>query len=199
VAKFRIGAIVLAAGASTRFGLPKQLQIHDNLPLVRRAAIAVLDAGVSRVFVVLGSHANAIAPALSGLPSLTIVPNPNWERGLASSLAVGVSTASADPFCDAVLVTLADQPLVDAHALQRLITSFDNDHRIVASAYDSTIGVPALFGREHFGDLMCLTGDHGAGSWLRQRASSVTSVPLPSASLDIDSPSDMTRLMERIS
>ena len=189
-----IRGVVLAAGASTRFGRPKQLLFHDNLPLVRRAALAALDAGVGGVVVVLGANAEAIAPALADVPSVTLVVNPAWERGLASSLAVGVSTVSADPFCDAVLVTLADQPLVDAHALQRLVTSFDNDHRILASAYEDTIGVPAVFGREHFGELMRLTGDHGAGSWLRRRANGVTSVPLSSASLDIDSPSDLTRL-----
>lgn len=190
----RIGAIVLAAGASTRLGLPKQLLAHENQPLVRRASVAALDAGVSRVVVVLGAHAAAVASALSDLPSVTTAVNPNWERGLASSLAVGVSAIAADTLCDAVLVTLADQPFVDSSALRRMVAAFDEEHRIIASAYDGTIGVPALFGREHFDDLQRLTGDHGAGSWLRSRRNEVTSLPLYSASLDIDSPSDLARL-----
>jgi molybdenum cofactor cytidylyltransferase len=160
---------------------------------VRRSAIAALDAGVSRVVVVLGANAAAIAPALSGLASVTIAVNPDWEKGLASSLAVGLAEFFADDSCDAVLVTLADQPLVDGAALRRLITAFDHKHRIVASAYDETIGVPAVFGREHFNDLMRLKGDRGAGSWLRARPSEVTRVPLQSAALDIDIPSDVTR------
>ena len=190
----RIGAIVLAAGGSTRLGVPKQLLVHESQPLVRRAAVAALDAGVSRVTVVLGAHAAAIAPALSDLPSVTIVVNRNWERGLASSLALGVSAISAETACDGVLVTLADQPFVDADALRRLVKAFDDDHRVVASAYDETIGVPALFGQEHFDDLKRLTGDHGAGSWLRSRRNDVTAVPLHSASLDVDSPSDLPLL-----
>lgn len=190
----RIEAVVLAAGASTRLGLPKQLIVHDNQPLVRRAAVAALDAGVTQVVVVLGAHAPAIASALSELPSVTIVVNPDWERGLSSSLALGVSAVSAETSCDGVLVTLADQPFVDADALRRLVTAFDEKHRIIASAYDGTIGVPALFGREHFEDLTRLTGDHGAGSWLRSRRQEVTSLPLHSASVDIDRPSDLARL-----
>jgi molybdenum cofactor cytidylyltransferase len=146
------------------------------------------------VAVVLGANAATIAPALIGLTSVAIVINHDWESGLASSLAVGLSAFLADDSCDAVLVTLADQPLVDEAALRRLITAFDDEHRIVASAYDDTLGVPAVFGREHFGDLMRLTGDRGAGSWLRARQNEVTRVPLYSAAFDIDSPSDVARL-----
>ena len=144
--------------------------------------------------VVLGANAAAIAPALSGLAPVTIAVNPDWEKGLASSLAVGLAEFFADDSCDAVLVTLADQPLVDGAALRRLITAFDRKHRIVASAYDDTIGVPALFGREHFDDLVRLTGDRGAGSWLRARQNEVTCVPLYSAAFDIDRPSDLASL-----
>ena len=144
--------------------------------------------------VVLGANAATIAPALVGLAAVAIVVNPNWESGLASSLAVGLSAFLADDLCDAVLVTLADQPLLDGAALRRLITAFDDEHRIVASAYDGTIGVPALFGREHLDDLMRLTGDRGAGSWLRARQNEVTRVPLYSAAFDIDRPSDLASL-----
>jgi molybdenum cofactor cytidylyltransferase len=161
---------------------------------VRRTAVAALDAGASRVVVVLGANAATIAPALAGLTSVAIAINPHWERGLASSLAAGLSAFLAGEACDAVLVTLADQPLVDGTALRRLVTAFDEEHRIVAAAYDDTIGVPAVFGREHLDDLMRLTGDRGAGSWLRTRQNEVTRVPLYSAAFDIDRPSDVARL-----
>jgi len=144
--------------------------------------------------VVLGANAAMIAPAVSGLASVTVVINPDWKKGLASSLAVGLCAFSADDSWDAVLVTLADQPLVDGAALRRLITAFDDEHRIVASAYDDTIGVPAVFGREHLDALMRLTGDRGARSWLRSRQNEVSRVPLCSAARDIDTPSDVARL-----
>jgi molybdenum cofactor cytidylyltransferase len=146
------------------------------------------------VVVVLGANAATIAPALAGLTSVAIAINPDWARGLASSLAVGLSAFLADDSCEAVLVTLADQPLVDGSSLRRLIAPFDDEHRIVASAYDDTIGVPALFAREHLDDLMHLIGDRGAGSWLRARQDEVTRVPLYSAAFDIDRPSDVARL-----
>ena len=184
---------MLAAGASTRLGFPKQLIVHEQQPLVRRITLAALDAGASQVVVVLGANAQAIAPTVSGLTSVTVVMNSDWQNGLASSLKVGLSALFAVESWDAVLVTLADQPLIDGAALRGLVASFDDDHRLVASAYDGTIGVPAVFGREHLDDLMCLTGDHGAGSWLRARQGEVTRVPLHVAAIDIDEPSDVAR------
>lgn len=144
--------------------------------------------------VVLGANAETIASALSGLASVRTVVNQEWSKGLASSLAAGLSAVLKDAICDAVLVTLADQPLVDAAALRRLVAEFDGKRRIVASSYDDTIGVPAIFGREHVDALMRLTGDAGAGSWLRSRPSEVTCVPLDVAAIDIDTVSDRAHL-----
>jgi CTP:molybdopterin cytidylyltransferase MocA len=190
----RIGAVVLAAGASTRMGYPKQLIVHEGEPLVRRAAIAAVEAGADPVVVVLGANGPIIAPALYGLASVTTVVNHNWIEGLASSLAAGLRALDdATPY-DAVLVTLADQPLVDAIALRRLMSAFDEEHRIVASAYDKTIGVPAVFAREYVADLMVLRGDAGAGRWLRSRSGEVTSIVLGVAALDIDTPAETARL-----
>lgn len=175
-------------------GSPKQLIVHEGEPLVRRSAMAAVGAGADPVVVVLGANAEAIAPALSGLASVRTVINREWSKGLASSLTLGLSTVLEDGTCDAVLVTLADQPLVDSAALRRLVATFDAKRRIVASSYAGTIGVPAMFGREHTDALMRLTGDAGAGSWLRSRASEVTSVPLDAAAIDIDTLSDANHL-----
>ncbi len=168
--------------------------MHEGEPLVRRIAAAAVEAGAGPVVVVLGANAAMIAPALSGLVSVTTVVNREWSKGLASSLAAGLSALLEDGPCDAVLVTLADQPLVDAAALRRLVAAFDGERRIVASAYDDTIGVPAVFAREHVDDLMRLTDDAGAGTWLRSRSSEVTCVPLDVAALDIDTPLDVAAL-----
>jgi CTP:molybdopterin cytidylyltransferase MocA len=171
-------------------GFPKQLIVHEGEPLVRRTARVAVEAGAKPVVVVLGSNAEMIAPVLSGLPSVTTVVNAEWSTGLSSSLAAGLTALFEAAPCDAVLVTLADQPLVNAAALRRLLATFGGERRIVASAYDNTIGVPAIFGREHADALMGLTGDAGAGAWLRSRPGDVTSVPLDGAAIDIDTPSD---------
>jgi len=168
--------------------------MYEGEPLVRRIAAAAIEAGAEPVVVVLGANWEMIAPALLGIASVTIALNLEWSKGLATSLATGLSTVTAISPCDGVLVTLADQPLVDAAALRRLIAAFDSERRIVASAYDDTVGVPALFGHEHLDALMHLTGDAGAGSWLRSRPDEVTRISLGVAVLDIDTRSDAERL-----
>jgi CTP:molybdopterin cytidylyltransferase MocA len=168
--------------------------MHDGEPLVRRTARAVAEVGVNPVVVVLGANADMIAPALIDLPAVTIVLNEDWNKGLASSLRAGLAAVLEDSSCDAVLVALADQPLVDSHALRRLVAAFDGERRLVASGYNGTIGVPAVFSREHADDLMHLTGDAGAGSWLRNRTNDVTCVPLGAAAVDIDTAGDLARL-----
>ncbi len=189
-----VGAVILAAGPSTRLGYSKQLIVHEGEPLVRRAAIAAVEAGASPVVVVLGAHAEEIVPALALLPSVTLVMNDDWESGLASSLATGLRAVYQNVSCDGVLVMLADQPLIDAASLSQLLNAFKADNRIIASEYDDTIGVPVVIGREHVPDLMELKGDAGAGAWLRKQICQVTRIPMARAAMDVDTPSDAARL-----
>jgi CTP:molybdopterin cytidylyltransferase MocA len=190
----KIGALVLAAGASSRFGHPKQLVAYRGEPLVRRAAAAALAAGAAPVVVVLGAHAAAVAPALAGLPGLTVMTHEGWAQGLASSLGAGIRALTAMARCDGVLITLADQPLVDATALRALVAVFDDTRRIVAAEYGGAVGVPALIGQEHLHELLQLSGDAGAGRWLRARLPAVTRVPVPGAAVDVDTLDDLGRL-----
>ena len=192
----RVAAVVLAAGASTRLRRPKQLLTYAGEPLVRRAAHAALDAGAAPVVVVLGAGAAAVRQALDGLP-VTAVVNDAWTSGLASSLAAGVRAALAEPGVEGVLVTLADQPLVDAAALGRLVAAFPGAHGVVASTYADALGVPAIFARAHADALTRLTGDAGAGAWLRRRGDALTRVPMDAAALDVDTEADVARLAAR--
>lgn len=190
----RIGAIILAAGPSTRLGYPKQLIEHEGEALVRRAAAAALDAGARPVLVVVGASSEEVSNALEGLDGVKTLHNEKWESGLASSLSAGLAALNADKAITGALVMVVDQPLVDANALRRLMTGFDEAHRIVASAYDDIVGVPVVIGSEHFAALMNLKGDEGAGRWLRARLPDVTQVDVASASVDIDTPADAERL-----
>jgi molybdenum cofactor cytidylyltransferase len=188
---------VLAAGGSARLGHPKQLILHDGRPLVTRAAETALAAGAAPVIVVLGAHAEQIRPALSHLSGVTTVINSGWESGLASSLTAGLRAALRDTTWEGVLAMLVDQPLVDGLMLRRIIAEFAAGPRIVATGYDGVPGVPALFGREHVPELLSLTGDTGAGPWLRSRAREAAIVPLDGAVLDVDTPADVQRLADR--
>lgn len=178
-------------------GHPKQLIMHEGQPLVARAAAAAREAGADPVIVVLGAHAAEIEPALADFAGVRVAVNPAWESGLASSFVAGLRAAMQDDAWDGLLATLADQPLIDADALRRLIAAFRNGARLVASGYRGVPGVPALFGREHVPELLTLTGDVGAGPWLRNRLSDLTIIPLDAASLDLDTPADAARLARR--
>lgn len=178
-------------------GQPKQLIVHQGQPLVARAAVSAREAGADPVIVVLGAHAAEIEPALADFAGVGTVVNPAWESGLASSVVAGLRAALRDDAWDGVLVTLADQPLVDADALRPLVAAFQSGARLVASGYQGVPGVPALFGREHVLALLTLTGEAGAGPWLRDMLPDVTIIPLDTASLDLDTPADAARLASR--
>lgn len=188
----RVAAIVLAAGASTRMGRPKQLITHFGEPLVARASEAVVEAGADPVVVVVGAHAEQVRPALDEVRGISVVVNTQWETGIASSLVAGLH-AIADEAWDGVLVTLADQPFVSAETLRRLLRAFHSGARLVASDYDGAPGVPAVFGAEYVPELLRLTGDSGAAKWLRGRASDVTVIPAEGL-FDVDTPADLERL-----
>lgn len=169
---------------------PKQLIVYDGEPLVARAVGAALGAGADPLIVVLGAHAPDVRAVLTHLAGINVVVNPAWETGLASSLTTGLRVALSTQ-CDGVLVTLADQPHVDAGVLGQLMAKFRNGARIVAAGYGEIPGVPALFGREHIPSLLGLTGDTGAGPWLRERRQEVAVVPFDNVLLDLDAPSDL--------
>jgi CTP:molybdopterin cytidylyltransferase MocA len=189
----RIAAIILAAGASTRLGQPKQLVEYEGEPLVQRAAIAARHAGAAPVLVVLGSNADRISPVLERLPDVRTIHNANWESGLSSSLSTGLAVLTEYPEIDGAMIVLADQPLVDAAALRSLVEAFGGS-RVVASSYADTIGAPAIIGHEYFEELSQLEGDRGAGAWLRSRKVEVTVIPLTSPALDIDTSDDLDKL-----
>lgn len=117
-----IGAVLLAAGAGSRLGgRPKALLELGGVPLIVRQLIALSGAGVDEVAVVLGHHAEPIESAVRAFP-ITLARNPNPDDGQASSVRIGLAALS--PRLDAVMITLADQPLVDAQDLIALIGAF---------------------------------------------------------------------------
>jgi molybdenum cofactor cytidylyltransferase len=188
-----VAAVVLAAGGSIRFGKPKQLAIFQGEPLVRRIVTAAKDAGCAPVVVVAG--AVQITPVLAGLP-VSIVEHPNWSNGLGSSIAVGVMHATRiTPDLDAVILLSCDQPFVKAATLRELIQlHLEKGKAIVASAYAETLGIPALFDRSCFGDLLQLTGDSGAKGIILARQNDITPFDFPAAAVDIDTAADYQNL-----
>lgn len=191
----RIAAIVLAAGASSRFGKPKQLAMFRGKTLVRHAVSAAIAARCDHVAVVAGEHAREIQSELEGM-ACDVVTNHEWREGLAGSIRAGLQHLLTDDHdIEAILLLACDQPLVDAESLRQLIELPQATGKaIAASAYAGTLGIPALFVRSVFPKLLELTGDRGAKELILSRPDDTASFDFPAAAIDIDTASDYERL-----
>ncbi len=184
--------VVLAAGASTRFGSPKQLVRLNGRPLLHLAVSRAVEVAGQSVTVVLGANAVELAPLLRHTPA-AIVVNRDWSEGMGSSVRTGVSRVPAT--ADAVMLSLAVQPGWTAGDLRRLISTWRRQPQcIVAAHYAGTAGVPAIFPREDFTALAGLRGDAGARALLKRGGERLIRVPLQSAEIDIDTPEDLLKL-----
>jgi len=182
-------AAVLAAGPATRFGSPKQLVRLGGSLLVHQAAARAATVAGQSVTIVIGAHARDVAPALRQ-SAASVVVNRDWEEGLASSIRTAVRTAP--PRCDGLLLVLCDQPAVTADDLKRLYTAWRRHPVLMAAAlYAGAPGLPALFPRWAFSDLMELRGDRDVRLILRRNVDQVVRVPMPNARMDLDTPEDL--------
>ncbi|MFL5348394.1 MAG: NTP transferase domain-containing protein [Hyalangium sp.] len=196
----KVGVVLLAAGGSARLGRPKQLLVHRGKTLVRRAAEAAVLAGCGPVVAVLGAQTEAVEAQLAELPVHT-VRNEAWETGLGSSLRVGLRAleaagpAGTSGGVEAALIMLCDQLRVDAGHLRALVKAFQRTQAsIVASGYDGTRGVPALFSRAIFPELEALAPDEGARGVIARKPSRVVEVALEGGGEDVDTQADLRRL-----
>jgi molybdenum cofactor cytidylyltransferase len=191
--QFRFGALILAAGGSSRMGTPKQLLRIGGIALVARAARAAWDAGARPVAVVLGADADRIRGELGDNPVMAVL-NPDWRKGLATSVNAGLAALiGADPCLDAVALAPCDQPALAAGILARLADLHRTSGQIAAARYNGRNGAPAVFGRAHFAALLALTGDEGARRLLNAEPFSVASIELPELGADLDTPADFER------
>ncbi len=190
------GAIVLAAGASSRMGSPKQTLQFRGESLLKRAALAALGAGCRPVIVVPGANAELTRRELDGLEVREVLNN-LWETGMASSIRAGVEgLVSADPDATAAVLVLCDQPHVTANVISGLIAAHRATGRsIVASTYGGSYGVPALFSRALFVELKQLAGMSGAKEVIKRHASEAHFLPFPCGEVDVDTPDDFSRLI----
>jgi molybdenum cofactor cytidylyltransferase len=156
-----IGGLVLAAGAATRFGAQKQLAELDGVPLLEHALRAMRSATVGRMVVVLGSAADEIAASVD-LHGAEPVVCERWEEGQSASLACGLAELAN---CEAVVVTLGDQPRVSPDAIRRVIAG-RNGAAAIRATYGGNPGHPVLLERELFEALRNVTGDKGARNLL---------------------------------
>ena len=190
-----VGAVILAAGSSSRMGSPKQTLQFRGESLLRRAGRAALGAGCGPVVVVTGAHRELSRRELEGLDVREVL-NPLWETGMASSIRAGLEElVNADANLAAAVLLLCDQPHVTAEVINALVAA----HRatgsaVVASTYGGSYGVPAVFARTLFAELAQLEGATGAKQLIKRYAAEAHFLPFPRGEVDVDTPDDFSRL-----
>lgn len=141
----------------------------------------------------LGAGAEACQAELADLPVEPCVHN-EWRRGIGSTVAAAAAAAAVLPV-NAMIVMACDQPRLEPRDLAALHAAWSlGTEPMAASLYDGVLGIPALFPRGHFPDLMQLEGDQGAATLLRARPRHVMQVPCPRAAFDVDTEADARRL-----
>lgn len=192
------GAIILAAGASTRMGEPKQLLPFEGSILVRRACDAALASRCEPVVVVLGANASRIAQEVQS-PLVIVVHNERWSEGMGTSVRVGLEALEASDskqVLEAAVLLPCDQPHLSSEVLNGLIDAHHASGKpIVVSGYEGVWGVPMLFARSLWPELLALGGSRGAQSIALRHAEEVECVPFPLGALDVDTRDDYERLL----
>lgn len=186
-----VGAVILAAGSSSRYGALKQLIAIDGEPMARRIVRGALAAGLHPVVVVVGAQSDRVTDCLNNL-DVVAVSNPAWGDGMGSSLATGVQAllAQAAPL-QSLMVLLADQPAIKIDDLERMLaTHAQRPNRILACQKSGDFGPPCLFPVAYTDELIALSGTQGARALIDRHASQVEGFDLPAAFQDIDTPED---------
>jgi molybdenum cofactor cytidylyltransferase len=177
-------------------GSSKQTLQFRGESLLRRVVLAALSAGCRPVVVVTGAHAELSGRELNGL-DVQEVFNAGWETGMASSVRAGIQgLVSMDTDVAAAVLLLCDQP----HVTSDLISSLLAAHRatgssVIASAYGESFGVPALFSRTLFRELMQLEGMSGAKEIIKRHVREAHFLPFKEGEVDVDTPEDFSRLI----
>jgi molybdenum cofactor cytidylyltransferase len=201
-----VGAVILAAGGSSRLGQPKQLLTFRGDTLVRRAVRAAAEAGCIPIVVIVGDAGDEIKQSLAirdsriaspsgreGVADPRVVENAEWQSGIGTSIRRGLELLPKA--VEAVLLLTCDQPFLDAAIVRQLIAAQEDTGKpIVASSYANTLGVPALFDRSCFDALLALADDAGAKAFILSRRDEVALVPFWRGEIDIDTPEDLERL-----
>ena len=187
-----VTGLVLAAGAATRFGSPKQLAPLDGRPLLQHPLDALAEAGMDDVIVVLGAEAAAIEAAMTWRGERRLV-NERPKDGLASSLRVGLEAAAEDPTVDAVLIVLGDQPGLRPEVIEVVLAAAATTGRPIVRPRYERDGAPnpVLVRRAAWSLAAGLEGDRGLGPMLAAHPELVHEVAVAGSIPDVDTPADL--------
>jgi molybdenum cofactor cytidylyltransferase len=186
----QIGIIILAGGSSSRMGESKQLLKINNETLLRKTVHAAIGAGHISM-VVLGANANEHLREIQKTSTYSVF-NPDWEKGMGSSLKCGLrELLKFNSQIDGVVVLVCDQPALTSEHINNLITQHRESKKpIIASRYQNTNGVPVFFDRVFFTELLMLNDTHGAKKILEEHPEQILAIPFEHGEIDLDTPED---------
>ena len=192
------GIILLAAGASSRLGKPKQLLPYNDKTLLQHSLQIAIATEIEPIVTVLGANSDLLIESLEN-QKLTTVINEGWSEGMASSIRCGMEALlKTTPALDGVIIMVCDQPFVTSTLLTDLVEKHQLTGKpIIASKYNSNLGTPALFDTTIFALLRSLKGDSGAKKMMQANPDWVESVDFPFGEFDIDTNGDYDLLMKR--
>lgn len=178
-------------------GTPKQLLTYKGQSLIRRVTENALALQRGPVVVVLGANRTQIVPELTGLP-VTLIDNPSWSTGQASSLKTGLAALYiTHKDIENVLILHVDQPLVSLGLLLHMLEiSKDEGRGIVACRYGTQVGVPALFNRQYYDELLQLEGDKGLQWVIVPHRDDCSEVPFEAGAIDLNSKRDVEHFQQ---
>ncbi len=190
-----VNILILAAGSSSRLGQSKQKLTVGGTSLLAKTVQVALNSKAKHVLVVLGAQAKEHQQLIAGLPVETFY-HEQWERGMGSSLKAGMKVLlEKHPDSDAVIVMVCDQPYLTTAILDSLITTYQHKSvDIVASSYKNVHGVPALFSRSVFPNLLEIDDAQGARKIIQHHTGTLLTVPFENGDVDLDTPADLDRL-----
>jgi molybdenum cofactor cytidylyltransferase len=185
----KVGGLILAAGGSTRLGQPKQLLDFNGETLAHATVRAAREGGCDPVCAVTGHQRAEVEETVKDLGP-RLVHNEDWRQGIGSSIRLGVNAMKEK--ASALLILVCDQPAVSADLIRLIIRRHEETGLpIVASAYAGTLGIPALFDRACFPELLEIGDSHGAKPLILRDPSRVATVDFPEGEIDLDSPADL--------
>lgn len=194
----KIAVLLLAAGSSSRMGQPKQLLAWGNTTLIEHQIRTLIKTG-NPVNVVLGSNSDLIVPIIENY-KVNIFINNNWENGMGSSISHGISEIIRQfPKLGGVLITLLDQPLVTTSYYDELLGKFQPGFQQILASHSASgwTGVPVLFDKYYFKDLIELKNDEGAKKIIRQHEKNVIIVECGEIMEDMDTTQSYVQLLRK--
>ena len=189
----KLSILILAAGNSSRLGQPKQLIEFEGQTLIERVTETALMVS-DNILIIFGGNSELIIPKIERFSdTISTIFNPNWQQGMGTSIRIGVENLAEKS--DAILILLSDQPFISSLLLKNMIQIFQKSlNPIVSCLYNQQLGVPMLFDKSVFPELIKLSGDRGAKSFLHLYKDNISTIDFPEGIIDIDTFKDLEKL-----